>query len=238
MTISLTFGDSYRRPRIRRRDPMTKWDAYIFFGILGFFLLVFILSSFTDKSVRYIYKNGVRRKQKYINGKWVDVYEPFEPSLKCSDRNCKMNVLIPLSEEQQIWLHENKESLIAEPPTDLPFLQPIPEDNYLKYPKLDSRGYNKRQVIYKYDKIEKLKKDCDELPDCAGFNTAGWLKYDIRSPKNFKAWTYDPNNILYCKRCEDHCCSRDELRARKRKRDAEIKERQIQKGLALGARFR
>lgn len=50
-------------------------------------------------------------------------------------------------------------------------------DDYIFFPRLDSEGYDVNQ--FKNYSVVKLKEICDKNPSCVGFNTNGWIKYNI-----------------------------------------------------------
>jgi len=57
-------------------------------------------------------------------------------------------------------------------------------------------GTQKRNLI---DKVDDLKKVCNETPECLGFNTNGWIKWKIPPKTEWNFWTEQPNQGMYIK---------------------------------------
>ncbi len=89
------------------------------------------------------------------------------------------------------------ENLIVRPRTLLPVLNSPPKYKYKYYPMMNSPGNNIRQNIF--GDIDTLKKTCDSLPNCAGYNTDGYLKYNIEPKSQWNRWGTDPARGLYTK---------------------------------------
>jgi hypothetical protein len=51
--------------------------------------------------------------------------------------------------------------------------------------------------------IESYSKECDELPDCKGFDSDGYLKFQILNYSRWSSWTNEPNKGLYLKSNND-----------------------------------
>lgn len=70
-------------------------------------------------------------------------------------------------------------------------------DNYIFYSGLDSNGYDIKYVGTL--PISRLKELADEDDNCMGFNTFGWLKYNIRPVHNFSKLSDNMVDGLYVK---------------------------------------
>ena len=70
-------------------------------------------------------------------------------------------------------------------------------DNYDFYPFLAS----KHNTIGHYPELSlnELKTKCNELPNCLGFTTNGWLLHKIRPKSEWTEFTDDPNQGMYVK---------------------------------------
>lgn len=97
-------------------------------------------------------------------------------------------------------LNNKKEGLIEQPLNLLPVLKPPQNYKYVYYPMQDSPGNNIRQNVFQKGDIDALKKSCDGYKQCVGFNTDGWLKYQILPTRQWKNWGLDKNKGLYVKR--------------------------------------
>ncbi len=73
---------------------------------------------------------------------------------------------------------------------------PATVQDYTFYPGKDSGGNDIRREAALAGKVAELKLKCDELANCVGFNTNGWLKHTLGP---MTTWTKDPNKGFYVK---------------------------------------
>ncbi len=76
-------------------------------------------------------------------------------------------------------------------------------NDYVFYPGMDSGGNDITQRIDLIGNVDKLKEDCNRLPNCMGFNTSGWLKSVIRPNNQWWRFSDNPNDGLYVKKSAD-----------------------------------
>jgi hypothetical protein len=73
---------------------------------------------------------------------------------------------------------------------------------YLFCPGAESSGGNIGNQGGLANNTAALANYCDSLPNCAGFNTNGWIKTSIQPRNLWVNWTNDPNKGLYVKQKE------------------------------------
>jgi hypothetical protein len=75
-----------------------------------------------------------------------------------------------------------------------------PSTNYTFYPGMDSGGNDITQRTDLIGNVDKLKEECNRLPNCMGFNTSGWLKSVIVPNNQWSRFSDNPNDGLYVKK--------------------------------------
>ena len=74
----------------------------------------------------------------------------------------------------------------------------LANSNYIFTQGMDSGGNDIRRSG-NADNVNELKKECDADPNCAGFNTNGFLKNKLNPVNTWSKWTDDPNKGFYVK---------------------------------------
>jgi hypothetical protein len=69
--------------------------------------------------------------------------------------------------------------------------------DYTFHSGMDSQDNNIIQVASLKNNVHELKVLCDKTPNCAGFNTEGWLKNKVKSEKQWNKISDDPKTGLY-----------------------------------------
>lgn len=145
--------------------PLTR--QYFTGGLFGYV----ITKEGARKLINYIQLNGIKRAIDYVvYDSDLQLYETH-PQIVMSDS----------VQDSDFFVDSNIQRDLTT--VDFPHLDHNYNfDDYDFYPSLDSFG---NDIMQSYADIPNLKKIADSMDNCVGFNTYGWLKYDISSNYKF-----------------------------------------------------